>query len=231
VDKLFDLSQEYDSMLNQGLKFSGEPKEFFIEGRIRDLQKKLPKNKTITKILDFGCGIGNTSNILKKYFKNAEIVGTDLSEEALNYAKDKFRNTKIHFIHLNNIQSNYFDLVYVNGVFHHIEPEKQQDALNLIYNSLNKSGYFAFFENNPWNIGTKIIMNKIPFDKDAKTISSIKAQKLLKRTGFKQIANARYLFYFPKILSLFRFLEKYLVFLPLGSQYFILTKKDTYTTN
>ena len=115
----------------------------------------------------------------------------------------------------------------MNGVFHHIEPQKRQDVLKNIHKYLNHPGYLAFFENNPWNIGTKIIMKRIPFDKYAQTLNVFKARKLLRIAGFKLIARTHYLFYFPKLLSSLRFLEKYLVSLPLGSQYFILTKKNS----
>lgn len=225
MNNLFDLSQEYDSMLNEGLKISGEDKEYFIRGRIEDLKKRLPENFSVKKILDFGCGIGDATAILKEYFKDAEITGTDLSIEALKYAEKKYPNPFIKFIHLSEIPSDYFDLVYVNGVFHHIEPHNRIEALKSIHSSLTTNGIFAFFENNPWNPGTKIIMKRIPFDADAQTINPLKADKLLKLAGFKKIISIRYLFYFPKMLSFLRFTEKILARLPLGAQYQIIAQK------
>lgn len=225
MSDLFDLSKEYDSMLNQGLKVSGEEKEFFIHGRVQDLKKNIPENITIKKILDFGCGIGDATMILKQYFKDAEVMGTDLSTEALKFAEQRFTDPSVKFIHLNDIPEDYFDLVYVNGVFHHIEPVNRLPALKKIHSCLKSNGIFSFFENNPWNPGTKIVMKRIPFDKDAQTINPLNAEKLLKLSGFKKIVSTRYLFYFPKLLSFLRFTEKYLVNLPLGAQYQIISQK------
>lgn len=225
MEKLFDLSQEYDFMLNQGLKLSGESKEYFIHGRIGDLKRRLPSDIKIEHILDFGCGIGDTSFLLKMYFKDAEITGTDLSIDALTYAKSRYAKDNIQFIHLNDIPANYFDLVYVNGVFHHIDPSNRKSAINVIYNSLRTNGFFALFENNPWNIGTRLVMRRIAFDKEAIPVSPITAKWLVKQGGFANIISTRYLFYFPRLLSIFRFLEKLFIKIPLGAQYYVLSQK------
>ncbi|MDQ3021260.1 MAG: class I SAM-dependent methyltransferase [Bacteroidota bacterium] len=225
MNNLFDLSQEYDSMLNEGLKISGEEKEYFIRGRVEDLLRNLPQHLSIKKILDFGCGVGDATMILKEYFKDSEVTGTDLSNEALKYAEEKYSDPSVKFIHLSEIPVDYFDLVYVNGVFHHIEPHNRIEALKKILASLKTNGVFSFFENNPWNVGTKIIMKRIPFDKDAQTINPLKANKLLKLAGFKKILSTRYLFYFPKMLSFLRFTEKFLVKIPFGAQYLIISQK------
>ncbi|MEO8211278.1 MAG: class I SAM-dependent methyltransferase, partial [bacterium] len=106
-----------------------------------------------------------------------------------------------------------------------IEPDNRIEALKAIYTYLKPSGVFSFFENNPWNIGTRIIMKRIPFDRDAQPINPIKADQLLKIAGFKKIASTRYLFYFPRILSFLRFTEKFMVKIPFGAQYGIILQK------
>ncbi|MEI6433967.1 MAG: class I SAM-dependent methyltransferase [Bacteroidota bacterium] len=227
MNSLFDLSQEYETMLNQGIKISGEAKEYFIRGRIEDLIKILPKDSGINKILDYGCGIGNTAPILREYFKEAEIIGTDLSSEALKYASDLHGLLNVKFIRLNEVPLNHFDLVYVNGVFHHIEPHNRVEALKGIHSFLKPHGLFSFFENNPWNLGTRIIMSKIPFDADAHLINPLKAGQLLTQCGFRRATSTRYLFYFPRILSFLRFIEKHLSNVPLGAQYHILSVKKS----
>ena len=58
-EELFDLSEEYQQMLDQGISLSGESMFFFIEGRLNALRAHLPSQKKILNILDFGCGIGH----------------------------------------------------------------------------------------------------------------------------------------------------------------------------
>lgn len=227
MEVLFDLSEEYDAMLNQGLAISGENKLFFIEGRLKDIRSQIPKTDNIKRILDFGCGIGDATARLAAYFPDAvEIVGTDLSDQALEYAQAKHGSDTIRFVNLNELDfENHFDLCYVNGVFHHIEPENRVGAILSVHRCLKPGGYFALCENNPWNPGTQLIMSRIPFDRDAIKISYPQCHALLRQGGFQEIVKTRFLFYFPRALSFLRPLESLLTGIPLGGQYYVLSRK------
>ncbi len=96
----------------------------------------------------------------------------------------------------------------------------------MVFASLRPGGYFAFWENNPWNPGTRWIMSRTPIDRDAITISPREARRLLQSTGFR-VLSVDSLFYFPRSLGWFRPLEKALTRLPLGGQYLALCVKDT----
>jgi SAM-dependent methyltransferase len=119
-----------------------------------------------------------------------------------------------------------FDLCYVNGVFHHIHPTERVAALTTIKNVLVPGGYFAFFENNPWNPGTRLVMKRIPFDHNAQPLSSRAARRLLVETGFKCLGRTRFLFCFPRSLAFLRFCERWLVHFPLGAQYWLLATRS-----
>jgi SAM-dependent methyltransferase len=226
MEPLFDLSQEYDSMLNKGIKLSGEDKFYFIKGRLNEIKTVLPKNFAPEKILDFGCGIGDTSNYLSQLFPSAKITGVDIAQEALKYAAQKYNKPNLIFKPLSELPLHQnFDLCYVNGVFHHINTDKRAEALSLIYQSLKPKGYFAFCENNPLNPATKMVMKRIPFDKDAVLIKHRSARVMLKEVGFSKLFETRFLFYFPKMLGFLRFTEKALKKIPLGAQYIIVAQK------
>lgn len=226
MEKLFDLSAEYDQMLNEGLKYSGEDKIFFLKGRIDDLRARLPEKFQPQSILDFGCGIGDATKYLSDSYPHATVTGTDLAQAAILHAAERYASNKnIRFVNLNDLQGErLFDLVYVNGVFHHIEKKLRQGVVERIFTLLKPGGYFALFENNPWNPGTQLVMHKIPFDRDAVTLNYVETKSLLLAAGFTTLP-ARFLFYFPKPLSLLRPLEKFLTGLPLGAQYYVLGKK------
>jgi SAM-dependent methyltransferase len=227
MEVLFDLSEEYDSMLNQGLAISGESKMYFVHGRFKDISERLKNQPPIRRILDFGCGIGDAAAALLDYFPDAvEVVGTDLSDEALEFARRKHSSEKLKFINLNELSfPEHFDLCFVNGVFHHIEPENRLHAVEKIRESLKEGGLLALCENNPFNPGTQIIMSRIPFDRAAKKITSFSCRKMLLKGGFKEILDTRYLFYFPRILAFLRPLESWLVQWPFGGQYYVLARK------
>jgi SAM-dependent methyltransferase len=224
-EKLFDLSSEYDAMLNQGIRLSGEDKFFFIRGRVEDLARHLPISCKPLHILDWGCGIGDAARYLSKVFPEAEITGTDLSAKAIAYARDNYSSEKLRFVNLNELEDNHYDLCYVNGVFHHIAPHNRCAAVDTIYTALKPGGHFALFENNPWNPGAMMVMRSIPFDRNAQPLSFLETKRLLKKAGFVGGSRSRFLFFFPKILGFLRFAEPFFAKVPFGAQYYILVQK------
>ncbi len=219
-EQLFDRAEEYEAMLNAGIGLSGESQDFFIAGRTEDLRKRLAY--TPRRILDFGCGVGKTCAHLAEVFPEASIVGADLSQDAIAYARERFASRRVSFVPIPDLpQVEPFDLCYVNGVFHHIEPADRQQTLELIRQALRPGGHLAVFENNPWNPGTRMVMSRIPFDRDAIPLSFLELRSRMKAAGYA-VLGSRFLFYLPKPLAALRFLERPLVKVPLGAQYYVL---------
>jgi SAM-dependent methyltransferase len=226
-EPLFDLTQEYDEMLHRGVKLSGETREFFMRGRVADLEAELAAREAPRRILDLGCGLGHTSAHLASVFGGADVLGLDTSTEALEHAASHYGGERVRFCHLDEFDpGGDFDLCYVNGVFHHIAPDERPAAVRTVLASLSPGGLFAFFENNPWNPGTRMVMSRIPFDRKARTLSPRDARSLLDSCGFRSIRPTRYLFFFPKPLGWLRFAEPYLRRAPLGAQYWLLGQKS-----
>ena len=227
MEELFDKSAEYDEMLNRGISLSGEDKYFFIHGRFADLAKNIPSGKTIKCLLDFGCGVGDATILLQEYFPGVKITGSDTAAEALKYAREKNGSDgTIRYIEIKDFTiKDEFDLCFVNGVFHHIPIEQRATAAKMIYDALKPGGLLALFENNPLNPGTKMVMNRIPFDKDAITLVPSETRKMLTAAGFQLKIKPRFLFYFPKSLRFLRPLEKLFIHFPLGAQYYFLAEK------
>lgn len=186
----------------------------------------MPENLRLSRILDFGCGIGDTSKFLAELFPNADIFGVDISDEALEYAHQIHGSARISFYNFYDFPKiKTVDLCYTNGVFHHIMPEERTEIIAQISKVLRPGGYFSFFENNPWNPGTRLVMKRIPFDREAQLLTSLNAKLLLQKGGFSLLKPPRFLFYFPRCLTQLRCLEPYLVRFPLGAQYHILAQK------
>lgn len=219
-EQLFDRAAEYEAMLNQGIGLSGESQEFFISGRIQDMRTQVPPNPR--RILDFGCGTGKSCAKLADVFPAAQVIGADLSEEALRHADDNFGSNRVSFANIVHLpQLERFDLCYINGVFHHILPGERQPTLVMLRKLLTPGGRLALFENNPWNPGTRMVMRRIPFDRDAIPLSYLEARRRVRDAGF-EIYGTRFLFYLPNALSPLRFIEPLFVKLPLGAQYYVL---------
>ncbi len=219
-EELFDRAAEYEAMLNQGIGLSGENQEFFISGRIQDMRSQVAPGPR--RILDFGCGTGKACAKLADVFPEAQIVGADLSEDALRHAKTNFGSNRVMFENISDLaQLERFDLCYINGVFHHILPGERQQTLVMIRELLKPGAHLALFENNPWNPGTRMVTRRIPFERDAIPLSFLEARSRIKAAGF-HVYGTRFLFYMPKVLAPLRFIEPLLVNVPLGAQYCVL---------
>lgn len=222
---LFDLAAEYDEMIGRGLRLSGEDRHFFIAGRLAELKRSLGSSFRPRRILDFGCGIGDTARALLGVFPEAEVLGVDTAEGALRHAAGTHRDPRLRFRPLAGLSDEgVFDLCYVNGVFHHIRPEARGGAVRSIRAALSPAGILALFENNPWNLGTRLVMSRVPFDSDAILLSVAEGRRMLEAEGFR-CEGSRSLFYFPRALAPLRFLEPALARLPLGAQYLVLGRR------
>jgi SAM-dependent methyltransferase len=226
-EELFDLSEEYEGMLNQGIRLSGEGMLFFLEGRLNLLRKRTRKMGQVSRILDFGCGLGYASQRLRQMFPAADITGVDTSRNALEAARQKHGGPGIRFIAVEELEgeAGNYDLCHVNGVFHHIQPAERPQALGLIHRVLRPGGVLALFENNPWNFGARMVMARIPFDRDAQMLSPLHSADLLRQAGF-QVAHTDSLFFFPRVLKALRFAEPFLGWTRLGAQYLVLASRS-----
>lgn len=217
----------YDQMLADGLAVSGEGKEYFAQGRIDWLKTCMGELGLVPRrIMDFGCGTGMTASLLLDRFGADSVVGVDPSAKLIERANREYGSRQTMFQQSQQYRpQEENDLAYCNGVFHHIPVPSRQMAAQYIWRSLKPGGYLAFWENNPWSPGTRYVMSRTPFDRDAVTLTAPEASRLLQSAGF-QIMRINYLFIFPKSLSVFRWLEPHLSPFPFGAQYLVLARKS-----
>lgn len=217
---------DYNAALDRGLSVSGEDKSYFARGRVtwladclRQLQKQ-PKS-----VMDYGCGTGAAVPFFFDLIGVDFVFGTDISPKSLEVARQTYGSERTQFLLFDEYQpSGEIDLAFCNGVFHHIPPDKRTVAVDYVYRALRLGGLFAFWENNPWNLGTRYVMSRIPFDRDAITLTPPEARRLLRAGGF-EILRTDFLFIFPRMLRWFRWIEPLVSRLPCGSQYQILCCK------
>lgn len=225
-DPLFDrFANSYHDELNSALAATGADSAFFAEGRIQWLAQCLAKlGEKPRRAMDYGCGTGSTTPLLSSILGIEQVVGVDVSPRIIETARAKYATEHVHFSPVAECAPpGNLDLVYCNGVFHHIPKPQRFAALEYIGRSLHREGYFALWENNPWNPGTQYVMSKCSFDKDAETLSVFEATKLLREAGFT-IYSVDFIFVFPEFLKTLRPLEPFLCKLPFGAQYQVLAQ-------
>jgi len=224
--KFDEFATSYDDALAHGLSATGEDRNYFARGRIQWLRRCLDRFEVRPEsAIEFGCGTGSNLPFLIELIGLKSVIGIDISEKSLEVATRSCGSDKVRF----HLPAGYqpagqVDLVFCNGVFHHILPQHRTAALDYVKGCLKPGGLFALWENNPWNPGTRYIMNRVSFDRDAIFLGPVAGRNLLSAAGF-EILSTTFLFVFPRILSWLRVLEPSVSRLPLGGQYQVLVRK------
>lgn len=219
-------ASDYEQSLQQGLRLSGEGPAYFAGRRIEWTRKLLDqRGETVRQVLDFGCGVGLAAPLLTDLLQPEKVWGYDPSPKAIERATRENGDQVTTFCSsADELPTGEIDLAYCNGVFHHIAVADRPAALDTVYRSLRPGGWFALWENNPWNPGTRYIMSRVPFDRDAIVISPPGARRMLRSARFGVVRTDAW-FLFPSSLRWLRPLETLVHRLPLGGQYLVLAQK------
>jgi 2-polyprenyl-3-methyl-5-hydroxy-6-metoxy-1,4-benzoquinol methylase len=141
------------------------------------------------RVLDFGCGAGLSTELIAKMITDAgfesEIVGIDVSEENINFAKQRLSKGK--FIKVNPGEAlnslGEFDLVICNFVLVENKQESMPEILKMVNSLLNETGVSlvtncsskAYKRSNKWytfnnnfdeNVPTEKVGEKTKFKED-----------------------------------------------------------------
>jgi SAM-dependent methyltransferase len=226
ADEFDAVAHAYDAQLQQGLDVTGEGKDYFARRRVQWLADRLARLGVRPRVvLDYGCGTGSAAPFLLAELAAERVVGVDVSAESIRVARGSFPGAPVTFRTVMEFTPlGEFDLAFCNGVFHHIPVAERASAARYVWRSLRPGAVFAFWENNPWNPGTRYVMRRIPFDRDAVTLTPPEARGLLRDAGF-EVLRTDFLFIFPAALRALRWIEPLVASLPIGGQYLVLCRK------
>ncbi len=136
------------------------------------------------------------------------MTGVDDSQASIEEARRSTSSSAINFALASEFAArDAFDVVYVNGVFHHVPATEQPGALAAMVSALRPGGVLALWENNPYNPGTRWVMRRLPFDRDAVMLRPSLTRRLVEEAGLTVLATD-YCFFFPRPLASIRPLER-----------------------
>jgi ubiquinone/menaquinone biosynthesis C-methylase UbiE len=218
----------YYEQHRENVAVTGEGPEYFAEYKIRQLRQIVEREQIgVSRICDFGSGIGNSIPFFRTYFPDAALTSSDVSERSLTLGKQRYPgNGNCVLIEEGRIpcQDGSFDVAFSACVFHHIPHGEHVMWLKELQRITRPGGLIAIFEHNPLNPLTVHAVNTCPFDENAKLIF---ARNLAKRMGDAGWTSPRiqYNLFFPRALARLRPLEARLGWLPLGAQYVAFARK------
>lgn len=215
-------ANNYEEELRQSIPDVLVEDAYFAEYKIRHMARRVC-NEDPLQILDYGCGIGRSLNLLAQQFPKAELWGFDVSEQSIDIARQRTERSNLTS-NLAELPANSFDLILAANVFHHIPPDARLEAVEHCKRLLKKGGRLFLFEHNPFNPLTRLIFERCSYDQGATMLRRQEVLKLAAAAGLAAI-RSDYTLFFPRQLSPFRPIEKFLGWLPLGAQYCVEMEK------
>jgi 2-polyprenyl-3-methyl-5-hydroxy-6-metoxy-1,4-benzoquinol methylase len=211
-----EFAQAYDQTLKAALPAGMDEDQYFARYKI-DFLVAATRNRTVKSILDFGCGAGRSLEYLEGAFPRASLSGYDPSSESIRLASQRVATATLT-TQWQDIAQHAFDVVLVANVFHHVPSNEISTWLGSCRKILAPQGRIFVFEHNPFNPVTRYVFERCPFDVDAKMIPRRELIDMGLGAGLK-VASTRYTLFFPKPLKIFRPLERWMGWLPIGAQY------------
>ena len=222
-------AEEYLATHKSNLAITGEAPDYFARYKIIEIARRLKAmgRAAPQRILDFGCGIGNSAPHLREAFPDAEIIGLDVSEKSLAVAQARFPGAAEFRAYAGGadmpLEAASFDLVFSACVFHHIEAQEHVAIFAGLRRLLRPGGLKAVFEHNPVNPVSRYIVATCPFDENAVLIPAGEFVRRQRAAGFGKVRIA-YTGFFPGPLKALRPLEPAMAALPFGAQYYTLAQ-------
>jgi ubiquinone/menaquinone biosynthesis C-methylase UbiE len=221
-------ADEYYALHKQNVAITGEAPEYFAEYKIREVARIAEQRSVkVTKVLDFGSGVGNSIPYFQRFFPAAELTCADVSQRSLELSQSRFPDSgKLVVIESDRlpVPDGAFDLTFSACVFHHIPEAEHVFWLRELGRVTAPGGMTVVFEHNPLNPLTVHAVNTCPFDANAKLIRAGELTQKLLDAGWTE-PNIKYQLFFPRWLSSLRILEPQLEWLPLGAQYCAVARK------
>ena len=218
-------ASDYDATVQAAIGASGESVTYFAELKARLARAEAPARTQ--RVLDFGCGIGNTTRALASVFPAARIFGSDPSSDSISVARSRSADN-LEFAQSDDARLPFddasFDLAIAACVFHHIDASQHARWAREIARVLRPGGRFVLFEHNPLNPLTQRVVQNIPFDAGVVLLTRGEVRQLLESVGLR-VRGSRFYFFFPRFLSALRRFERLLAWLPFGGQFYVVGER------
>jgi SAM-dependent methyltransferase len=205
-------ASDYDRLHQQSVSITGEETDYFARYKVDCLERAGVARDA--KILDFGCGIGNTTAQLVERF--SDVHGYEPSKLSAGKARERAASATV-YDELSAVPNGQFSVAVLSCVLHHVPLTERAKVMGQVFDALAPGGRLFVFEHNPWNPLTRRAVAACPFDDDAILLWPGEQRRLLSDSGFTQVS-LDYIVFFPRPLAFLRGLEPKLRWLPAGAQ-------------
>ncbi len=227
-------ARDYFKEMSHPLRDMIDPQgHYFIELKSRILEKLVREQmdgRQSLCLVDVGTGLGLFEKYLSPSFPN--IVALDLSFEMLRVAGslNLMPGSRSGYIQGNAfhlpLRSHSADLVFMSCVMHHLEKEEIALTLAELARVCAPNGYLVFFEHNPLNPITQLVVRTTSLDRNARLVRHTRLEGLAKKAGIHILRREFFLYGTRGMDDLLQRCAPWLNQLPLGGQYALIGQKS-----
>ncbi|SFS07515.1 class I SAM-dependent methyltransferase [Anaeromicropila populeti] len=146
IDDFNKRSSEYDKIIHEVIAY--------YDTMIKNMGFFMPfRREDEIKVLDLGCGTGNTSKMILEFFPNASIDAYDLAINSVNTYNKRFEDYNAHAC-IGDLRdeaiykADYYDCVVSSLAIHHLPTDKEKYSVyKNSFKTLKPNGYISIGEN------------------------------------------------------------------------------------
>ncbi|KAJ9614201.1 hypothetical protein H2200_002337 [Cladophialophora chaetospira] len=145
---------------------------------VRDLLAQLPLTSP-KRIVDLGCGPGNSTEVLVKHFPQAHITGLDSSPDMIEKARKRLPDLDFTIGDLSSFeQKEPSDLLYSNAVYQWVPYDQRMQIFTRLIQSQAPGGVFAFQVpdnfNEPSHEAMRAVADEGPWAEDLRRVTTFR---------------------------------------------------------
>jgi ubiquinone/menaquinone biosynthesis C-methylase UbiE len=223
-------ASEYETLLERHTRIGGEETGYFASYKVQTVRDVVARRGETGKIriLDFGCGVGQSTPFFRQLFPQAELLGADVSSDSITIAQKRNGAMARYRVFGEDeplpYEDNSIDIAFTACVLHHIPHADHPRVLQELRRVLKPGGLLFVFEHNPLNPLTVKIVKECPFDENAVLIRAGLMKERMVAAGFETV-RLRYCLFIPGWLHWLRPIESALTWCPAGAQYYAMGRK------
>jgi SAM-dependent methyltransferase len=225
-----DFNRHADSYVDgvqRSISFSGQSLDYFTRRKadhILELSARLLGDPKKLSVVDVGCGIGVTDELLAGHF--GQLHGVDVAGDALTRARDRNPGVDYRSYDGENLPfpTGSVDLAFAICVVHHVEPDRRVAFAAELARVVRPGGLVVVFEHNPLNPLTRVAVSRCEFDEGVVLIGHRGLTRLLAGAGLEPV-EARHVIFTPFDRPALHRIERRLHRVPLGAQHYVAARR------
>jgi SAM-dependent methyltransferase len=220
-------ADSYIEDVQRSIDFCGQELAYFTKRKVEILLDVIHRHvgdASKLSILDVGCGVGQTDELLRPHV--GHLHGVDVAAEAIKRAAKA--NPTVAYDVYDGARLPYddasMDVAFSICVMHHVDVQDRPQFAAELRRVVRPNGLVVVFEHNPYNPLTRKVVRECPFDEGVVLLSRRTVSRLLKEADLRSV-EARYVIFLPFDRRFVPAIERRLGWLLAGAQHYVAVRR------